>query len=78
MSEKIKLRVNDCQGYTPDQVKGISLGELREVIEAAIIDYDEDTEIVVFAINNLYGASYGSVDLYNPISYPGSDEEEGN
>lgn len=55
----LALNVSANQGYSPDQVKATTLGELLEEIEEAIEEYGEDAEFVLRDANNRRGASYG-------------------
>ena len=57
---KLQLLVNSCKGYSADQVKGITVGELRD----ALADFDDDDEIVTYDSSNAYGASFGQVTSY--------------
>lgn len=63
---KIILEIYGARGYSKDQVKGITVGELKEMLEG----YDDDVEIITHDESNSYGASYGE------LRYINEDEEE--
>lgn len=67
---KIGIEILANAGYGMDQVRSITLGELKEWIDGLYEQYDEDTEIVTVDNGNRYGAKYGK--LYASII----DEEE--
>lgn len=69
--KKIGIEILSNAGYGMDQVKSITLGELKEWIDGLYEQYDEDTEIVTVDNRNIYGAKYGK--LYASII---EEEEE--
>lgn len=62
MAITLIMNINPNQGYAPDQVKKMTLLELRGYVEEAIEDYGEDAEFVTLDGGNAYGAKYGSLD----------------
>jgi len=67
---KIILRVSPNQGYGPEQVKGIKVLDLKELLE----QYNDDDEIITLDGGNRYGAKYGK--LYAEVEDIYEDEEE--
>ena len=59
--KKAVLNINSNEGYSASQVRGITLGELRDMIEEYIDYLGEDTEIVTEDEGNKYGASFGRI-----------------
>lgn len=59
--KKAVLNIFANKGYGADQVKGITLGELKYMIEEYIDYLGEDTEIVTQDEGNMYGASWGII-----------------
>ncbi len=55
--KKIQLEINGAQGYGAEQVRSITVGELRAMLE----DYEDNIEIVTHDYTNRYGASYGTI-----------------
>ena len=72
---KITFNVESNLGYAPDQVEGITLGELLAQVEEAVMEWGEDAEVVLHQINNRYGANYGRFVEYELFS--NEDAEEG-
>ena len=75
--KKVGIRILANAGYGVDQVKGITLEELKDFVEDLIAEYGEDTEIVTVDDGNHYGAKYGK--LYTETiddEYTEDDEEE--
>lgn len=64
-------------GYGPDQIDNpITLNDLQELIEEAIVEWGGDAEVVMHQTNNGHGANYGSLyrhDLFDPVEQ--EDEE---
>ena len=58
---KVKMQFNGNEGYGPDQVEGTTLAELLEQVENAISEWGGETEVVLFQMNNRYGANYGTL-----------------
>ncbi len=54
---KVLLEIYANRGYGSDQIKGMTIGELKEMLES----YDDDLEIVTHDESNRYGASYGQI-----------------
>ena len=61
--KKIGIEILSNAGYGMDQVKSVTLGELRDFIEEMIEYYDEDTEVITVDSGNKYGAKYGKLYL---------------
>ena len=61
--KKVAIRILAGAGYSIDQVKGATLGELRDFIGELIERYGEDTEAVTRNDGNVYGAQYGKIYL---------------
>ena len=55
--KKIQLEIYGANGYSAEQVRSITVGELKAMLE----DYDDDIEIVTHDETNRYGASYGTI-----------------
>lgn len=71
--KKIGLRILANAGYSASQVKGVTLGELKEFIDELIEDYDEDMEVITIDDGNRYGANYGKIYLQDCLE---DDEDE--
>lgn len=52
---KYQISIRSNEGYGADQVRGITVGELMEILQ----DLNEDDEIVTHDLNNPRGASFG-------------------
>lgn len=62
MSKRISLNVEGNLGYGADQMnRPVTLADLLEQVQEAIVEWGEDAEVVVYQINNRYGASYGQL-----------------
>lgn len=72
--KKLGIRILANAGYGMDQVKGITLGELKELVDELFEQYDEDTEIITIDSGNVYGAKYGKI--YADIIEDEDDDEE--
>lgn len=57
---KYQMAIQSNEGYGADQVKGIKAWELKEMIE----HLDDDDEIVLYDLNNGYGAQFGKISGY--------------
>lgn len=66
--KKAILNIFANKGYSAKQVTGITLGELKNMIEEYIDYLGEDAEVVTQDEGNMYGASFGII--------TGIDEEE--
>lgn len=73
--KKVGLSILANAGYSANQVKGVTLGELRDFIEEMIEYYDEDTEVITVDSGNVYGAKYGKLYLQG-LLVDEDDEEE--
>lgn len=73
---KIKFNIRSNEGYSANQVSErhntITVGELREMLE----DYDDDTEIVTYDLNNERGASWGLICNEYPDEITDDEEDE--
>lgn len=67
---KIVLKIHGAEGYGADQVKGLKVKDLIELLE----DYDEEDEIITYDTTNRYGASYGR--LFAEVEDEEYDEDE--
>jgi hypothetical protein len=54
---KLQLNIKGSQGYAPDQVKTMTVGELKELLEG----YGEGEEIYLYDTCNAYGAKFGTI-----------------
>lgn len=72
--KKVGIEILSNAGYGMDQVKSITLGELKELVDELFEQYDEDTEIVTVDSGNTYGAKYGKI--YASIIEDDDEEEE--
>lgn len=66
--KKAVLNIFANKGYSASQVKGMTLGELKSMIDEYIDYLGEDAEIVTQDEGNRYGASFGII--------TGIDEEQ--
>ncbi len=73
---KVLLKHEGNLGYSPDQVNGITLADLLELVEEAVEEWGGDTEVVLYQTNNRYGANYGTLYRWDVFSVPSSDEDE--
>lgn len=74
----MKLRMNHSgnRGYGADQVTGISLADLLEQVQDAIIEWGEDAEVVTFQTNNGHGANFGVLHTGHDLFEADESEEE--
>lgn len=75
MKKYIKFNIRSNEGYKADQVKErynlMTVGDLKRFLE----DYDDETEIVTYDLNNGHGASWGLIcDDYPEEVYEEEDE----
>ena len=76
MSKRISLNVEGNLGYGPDQIeRAITLADLLEQVQEAIVEWGEDAEVVLYQTNNGYGASYGRLNRYELFDTPDNYEE---
>lgn len=52
---KYQLEITSNGGYSADQVKGMTVGELISLLE----QLDQEDEVILHDEGNRYGASYG-------------------
>lgn len=78
MSKRISLNVESNLGYAADQIdRTITLADLLEQVQEAIVEWGEDAEVVLYQMNNQYGASYGRLsDGYSVFDATDSYEDE--
>lgn len=76
MTTKVKIEIRSNEGYTASQVTErhhtMTVGELRKQLE----DYDDDTEIVTYDLNNERGASWGLISAGQWLDEIEDEEEE--
>ena len=74
-AEKVILRINDRQGYSPDQIKdSITLGALLEAVEQAIADFGAEA-MVVLDNGDRYGATFGRLSVWEDLFVAVNDED---
>lgn len=71
---KALLNVEGNLGYGPDQVRGMTLGELLEAVQTAVNEWGEDTEVVLHQVNNQYGANFGRLVSGETLTGPEAEE----
>lgn len=74
MQNKLILNVTPNAGYAADQVNGLTLAELRDLIADAIDEYGEDAELVTYDGGNRYGAKFGTIST-DPIEDADADAD---
>ena len=67
---RMMLLIRSNEGYSPDAVRGLKVGTLKEMLE----DLDDDMEIVTKDINNKYGANFGIITTEIEEYYEDDDE----
>lgn len=65
---KYQLNIRANGGYSADQVKGLTVGDLKALLD----EMDDDDEIITYDSTNAYGAAYGTISG----TYDESDAEE--
>ncbi len=70
--KKLQLEINGAMGYGAEQVRSITVGELKEMLEC----YDDNDEIVTHDETNRYGASYGSIIEINEVDDEDEEDED--
>jgi hypothetical protein len=73
---KVLLNHEGNLGYGPDQVQGMTLGDLLAAVEEAVTEWGEDAEVVLQQTNNRYGACFGHLNRWDTFAYPDADEDE--
>ena len=68
--QKLILEIYGARGYSKNQVRGLTVGELREMLEG----YEDDVQIVTHDESNSYGASYGELRFITE-DYEDEDDE---
>lgn len=69
---KIILRALGNAGYGADQVKGITVRELKDLLE----DLQDDDVIITKNLSNRYGANYGEIYAEIIGEYDEENDEE--
>lgn len=61
--EFVHLKFEGNLGYSADQVdrgeRGLTIGDLISALEEAAEEFGEDTPVVLYQVNNPYGANFG-------------------
>lgn len=68
---KYQLNIRSNEGYSADQVKGITKAELLD----ALADLEDDDEVITYDLNNQRGASYGRTTMYVDLCEVESEDE---
>ena len=55
------MSISPHQGYGPDQVDGLTLNELADLVAGAIDEFGGDAEVVTYDGSQRYGAKYGTI-----------------
>lgn len=77
MSATVLFRHEGNLGYGADQVRAnMTLGELLEAVQEAIVEWGEDANVVTYQTNNRYGANYGSLSGYDLFAAANNDDDE--
>lgn len=78
MATKLILDVAPNQGYGANQINtSVTLADLREALEEAILSYGEDAQVITYDTTNYRGASYGSLVLeYGELAFRDADAED--
>jgi len=61
----LRMKFSGNRGYGPDQVDSMTLGDLLEVVQEAVIEWGEDATFAPYQTNNGHGANYGELDAYD-------------
>lgn len=73
----VVLTVDNNRGYAADQAaNGMTLSDLRELVDNAVAEYGEDALVVTKDTGNRLGARWGAVSRYEEIIASDEDEEE--
>lgn len=75
---KVTLRAESNLGYAADQIEGglVTLADLLEAVQNAILDFGEGAEVVLHQTNNEYGANFGKLDRWNLFELVDTDDED--
>lgn len=73
---KVKLNAESNLGYSADQVEGMSLGQLLDLVEQAVTEYGEDAMVVLFQTNNMYGANFGTLSQWQLFDTADEDGDD--
>lgn len=68
---KYQLNIRSNEGYSADQVNGITKAELID----ALADLEDDDEVITYDLNNAYGAKYGRATMYVDLCELESEDE---
>lgn len=67
MHERVILKIDDRQGYAPDQITdSVTLGTLLELVTAAVEEFGPDA-MVVLNNGDRYGATYGRLSTWDDL-----------
>lgn len=68
---KLIIGIKSNEGYSANQVNGIKVKLLKEMLE----DFDDEDEVITYDFNNKYGANYGKLTA-NIIDEDNDEEDE--
>ena len=68
---KLQLEIRANEGYAADQVKEITVSDLKEMLAW----YDDDDTIVLYDKNNRRGACFGIIQDLEEIEAQGDEDE---
>ena len=68
---KLQLAIRANEGYAADQVKEITVSDLKEMLAW----YDDDDTIVLYDKNNRRGACFGIIQDLEEIEAQGDEDE---
>jgi arabinogalactan endo-1,4-beta-galactosidase len=75
-AKQVQMNVESNLGYAADQIKtSVTLADLLEQVQEAIVEWGEDAVVVLHQTNNGYGANYGKVSSYDLFNSTDSDED---
>lgn len=71
---KFVIGIKSNMGYSPNQVRGIKVKDLKEMLE----DLEDDDEVITCDYNNKYGANFGMImkEMLDEDDYEDDDEED--
>ena len=74
---KVKLNHQGNLGYSADQIESrLTLAELLEQVQDAILEWGEDAEVVTLQTNNGRGANFGRLNGGYGMFEADDDEED--
>ncbi len=75
----VRMNFEGNLGYTPDQIdQKVTLADILAQVQDAIVEWGEDTEVVLYQTNNGRGANYGNVSEYQMFDTAKSDDDDEN